>query len=116
MDMERRSYKRIDDSIQVKFVMKSDKWGSIPYDTSYTKNISGGGFLFNSKIPINVGEIIEVKFYIQSRQEFVMAVAKVVRVIDIVENKLYEIGIQFLSIKDDDEKMLLKYVSKVSIK
>jgi c-di-GMP-binding flagellar brake protein YcgR len=111
MDIERRIYNRIAESIQVKFVPADTKWSSIPYDTTYTRNISGGGFLFTSITALNIGDIIELKFYVNNSNEFVPATAKVVRVCDIVDNKLYEIGIQFLKIREEDLQLLLQFVS-----
>ncbi|HOJ63195.1 MAG TPA: PilZ domain-containing protein [Spirochaetota bacterium] len=107
--IERRKYKRIPDTIQVKYEIINDKM-KVPY-SSYTKDISAGGFLIriNSYIPVN--SIIKLKFYIKDHDEFIPAEARVVRIQEIVKEKLYDAGIEFVIIEKKDFDLLSQYVT-----
>lgn len=107
---EKRAFKRIDDSLQIKYeILNSD---FIMPLTSYTKNVSKGGFLFRSNVPVNLSSVLKLKFYLNDFSEFICADAKVVRVEEVVENKIYDIGIKFININEEDIDKLTKYVSK----
>lgn len=112
MEIDKREYERISDAIQVKFTQADKKWSSIPYSTSYTKNMSEGGFLFYSKNPIDVGSNIEIKFFLKDSTNFVSAIARVVRIGEISSNNLYEIGISFVDIEQQTMNILSKYILK----
>ncbi len=107
--IERRRYKRIPDTIQVKYEIIDDKV-KVPF-SSYTKDISAGGFLIriNSYIPVN--SIIKLKFYIKDNEEFISAEARVVRIQEVVKDKLYDAGIEFVVIEKKDFDLLSRYVS-----
>ncbi|HOV14343.1 MAG TPA: PilZ domain-containing protein [Spirochaetota bacterium] len=108
-DNDRRAYKRIDNRLQVKYEVV-DSNSMMPL-TTYTKNVSSGGFLFRSSAPVEFGSLLRLKFYLDNLDEFVSADAKVVRIEEIVENKIYDIGIKFININDDDVLKLTKYVT-----
>jgi c-di-GMP-binding flagellar brake protein YcgR len=105
---EKRIYKRVTDAVQVKYEVDAN---IIP-KTSYTKDISEGGILFNTNTILPIDSIIKVKFFIKDSQEFIPATAKVIRIEEIVENKLYEVGIKFIDIETQDFKKLTGYVAK----
>ncbi len=109
MNIERRKYKRIPDTIQVKYEIINDIM-TVPF-SSYTKDISIGGFLIkiNNEIPVN--SIVKLKFYIKDSNEFIPAEAKVVRIGEIIKNKVYEAGIEFINIDKKDMELLSKYVT-----
>lgn len=106
--IERRKYKRIPDTIQVKYEIIDDI-RKVPF-SSYTKDISAGGFLIriNKYIPVN--SIIKLKFYVKDHSEFIPAEAKVVRIEEIVKEKLYDAGIEFIVIEKEDFDALSKYI------
>jgi len=109
MKHERRAYKRISDSLQIKFEVSNID--IIMPSTSYTKDISQGGFLFRTNNVLEVGSIINIKILLHKSDEFISSLAKVVRVEEIVEGKIYDIGINFINITDNDIEKLSKYVT-----
>ena len=108
-DNEKRAFKRIDNRLKVKYETVESN-SSIPL-TTYTKNVSSGGFLFRSNNPVKFGSVIRLKFFLENLNEFISAEAKVVRVEEIVENKIYDIGIEFVNVPDSDIDKLIKYLT-----
>lgn len=108
--IERRKYKRLPESIQVKYEVISDEF-KVPF-SSYTKNISEGGFLIrlNNYIPVN--SIIKLKFYIKDNEEFIPAEARIVRIEEVVKDKLYEAGIEIVIMEKKDFDLLSKYINR----
>jgi len=108
-DNEKRVYKRLDNRLQVKYeTIESNS--AIPL-TTYTRNISTGGFLFRSSSPVKLGSSLKLKFFLEDASEFISSEAKVVRVEEIVDNKIYDIGIEFINISEKDVEKLTKYLT-----
>jgi len=107
---ERRSFKRIDSRLQVKYEVV-DANSLMPL-TTYTKNVSCDGLLFRSNNPVGVGTIMKLRFYLDNFNEFIAADARVVRVEEIVEGKIYDIGVKLINVGDDSIEKLTGYVTK----
>jgi len=107
--IERRRYKRIPDTIQVKYEVINDTV-KVPF-SSYTKDISAGGFLIRINNYIKPESIIKLKFYIENNEEFIPAEARVVRIEEIVKDKIYEAGIELIVIDKKDFDLLDKYIA-----
>ena len=105
--MEKRQHRRLNKSIQIKY-HSHDVIEGLPY-SSFTRDISAGGFLMRTNDPLVVGEVIDMKFYIGT-EEFIPAKMKVVRVKEVVPGHLFDVGLQMTEIKDDDYKMLTDYL------
>ncbi|MCM8787274.1 MAG: PilZ domain-containing protein, partial [Candidatus Omnitrophica bacterium] len=77
-----------------------------------TKDISAGGFLFVSKETIDIGTIIEVTIELPDGISApIECLAKVVRLEEIEENKLYYVGVCFLDMTSEQRYRLEKFVS-----
>ena len=125
---EKRIYIRIDEQD----VIHCEKY-SIPRDENsqiegMTKNISGGGVLFTSKTPFEVGQILrleislagwerfKIEFYKEDRlahSKPIIVLATVVRV-ELMEDGLYDIGVCFAGIDEGHKWALLKYIDNRS--
>lgn len=108
MKSEKRQFQRISNAIQVKYEVIDSK-SKIPL-TSYTRDISAGGFLIRLNSPLPINTVIKLKFFIEESGGFIPAEAKIVRVDEVVEGKVYEAGVQLININEKDVELLFKYV------
>ncbi|MBR6199706.1 MAG: PilZ domain-containing protein [Spirochaetales bacterium] len=105
--MEKRQYQRLSKSIQIKY-HSHDNIEGLPH-SSFTRDISAGGFMMRTNERLELGEEIDMKFYIGT-EEFIPAKVKVVRADEVVPNKLYDIGLQLIDISQSDLQMLNDYM------
>ena len=105
--MEKRHYQRLSKSIQIKY-NSHDNIVGLPH-SSFTRDISVGGFMMRTNEKLALDEELDMKFYIGT-EEFIPAKAKVVRVDDVVPNRLYDIGLQLIEISQSDLQKLNEYV------
>ncbi|MBQ3922734.1 MAG: PilZ domain-containing protein [Spirochaetales bacterium] len=111
--MEKRQYQRLSKSIQIKYKSHGNIEGMLK--STFTRDISAGGFMIRTDEKLTIGEKIEMKFYVGT-EEFIPAKVQVVRVEDVVPNRIYNIGMQIVEIKDEDEKILMDYLEANSEK
>jgi c-di-GMP-binding flagellar brake protein YcgR len=107
--MERRKYKRIDNTFNVRIALSNDPSGyrDIKIDVAKSINISAGGLLLNASEKIGLGEKIRVTFLKPNTFEFFEGFGKVVRSDDTADGS-FLIGIDFIDL-NDQEKMKLDY-------
>ncbi|MCM8831020.1 MAG: Flp pilus assembly complex ATPase component TadA [Candidatus Omnitrophica bacterium] len=114
---EHRIYPRISTKINISYrIIKSEedlsKKDKSIKEFTVTKNISAGGLLFISKEKIDVGNIIEVTIELPDGINTpIECLAKVVRLEEIEENKLYYIGICFLDMTSEQRFRLEKFIN-----
>lgn len=82
---------------------------------SFARNISTKGFSFLSFIPFKEEDVISYKLYLSNDKEFMEGKGKIVwrKISDFLSsatNKLYEFGVEFVDISDDDRDKIYKYV------
>ena len=110
---EKRQFKRFHKEVKIHFDVItamgiSDK---IPQDgDSVSIDISKGGVLFVSKQAIPISSSIECEFHLPGSKEPIYAKARVVRIEEFPQYHQYDIGIQFIAISKDDEKVLFNYL------
>jgi len=119
----KRRYRRIPKSSQVK-VQKLTFSGDVVEDNAIYKDVGGGGLLFESKVLYEIGSLLKLKVdvpgwgkYInnfkrpdENDKKTLTAVGEVVRVEEIEKDKLYEIGVKFVNLHDNDFNSLLQYI------
>ncbi len=105
---EKRHYQWVDRIIQVKYESPDNKSGLM--QTSFTRDISEGGFMVRMTEEIPVGVVLSLKFYIGTT-EFIPAKAEVMRIKPIVLGKLYDVGLQLKEISEEGHQMLVDYLN-----
>lgn len=105
---ERRRYVRV----HAQLIMNIEIFdGSLSEVRSLSKNVSQGGLLFEFDRKFNLGTILGLELRVPEVGKRIFCYVKVVRVEEVVEEKLYDIGVSFLKIEDKDFESLGQYVS-----
>ena len=128
---ERRKFSRIDKNFRLEYkLMDLSKAESI-FVKSKVKNISANGLLLESEKQYDIGDLIQLKVYIMGIEkektgffkydqtaisEPMTILARVVRIEEIKKNKLYDIGVEFKNIYEDDSDALVTYINKNILK
>ncbi len=112
---ERRVYSRLDTKVNIRFQAFETKeellkHGFTPEQLSVTKNISAGGLFFVSREPIAVGSVLEMKIELPNTSEVIECLAKVLRVEEVEEEKIYNVKVNFLDLSSAQRTKLNKYV------
>lgn len=101
---EKRKFVRLDAYCKVGYkVMEGN------HKTTFTKNISAGGVLFEASHFVNLNSILEVTIQIPDIDWIITAIGKVIR-IEQLPNGKYDIGIFFTEIDPEDQNTILKYI------
>lgn len=103
---DRRAYQRIEKKFLVNF---SQKKGIIPQKT-FTKNISEGGLLIESSKALSLNAIIYLTLNLPELGELILE-AQVVRCKK--HGKIYNIGLAFFNIDNENKELILKELSKI---
>ena len=112
---ERRVYSRLDTKVNIRFQAFETReellrHGFTPEQLSVTKNISAGGLFFVSREPIAVGSILDMKIELPNTSEVIECLAKVLRVEEVEEEKIYNVKVNFLDLTSAQRTKLNKYV------
>ncbi|MEW6686555.1 MAG: PilZ domain-containing protein [Candidatus Edwardsbacteria bacterium] len=107
---ERRRFLRLPQRTKVEF-----KKLAFPLDTkglisSRTKNLSGGGLLFETRERLKSKTILQMKIYLSERKT-IPSVVEVVRSKKIKKGE-YETAIKFLNLFEDDAERLVDFVER----
>ncbi|MBI1810423.1 MAG: PilZ domain-containing protein [Nitrospirae bacterium] len=118
-DLEKRKFQRLKDNI---FILGAVKATHADEFKAFTRDISGGGLMFETERDIPAGSELELEIYqpSNSRKKIIFsvyAVAKIVWAREIEkdsfkdgENK-YQIGVEFSEIKEQDRQMIINFVN-----
>ncbi len=112
---ERRVYARLDAKVNIRFQAfrtKEElfKHGFTPEQLSVTRNISASGLFFVSREPVTVGSILDMKIELPNADETIECLAKVLRVEEVEEEKIYNVMVNFLDITSAQRTKLNKYI------
>ncbi|HNZ26034.1 MAG TPA: PilZ domain-containing protein [Spirochaetota bacterium] len=110
MKSEKRKFTRIRETIQIKYEIIDSS--SKILQTSYTQDISAGGFLIRLNSPLPIGSVLKLKFFIKDGSEFIPAEARVIRIDEIVADRVYEAGVELINVDKKDFELLMRYVTK----
>ncbi|MDB4349906.1 ATPase, T2SS/T4P/T4SS family, partial [Omnitrophica bacterium] len=115
---DKRIFERVDKKINLRYniyVLKEELFEGGPQleRFSVTKNISAGGLLFISNIPLPVGSILEVKLELPDAEPPMQCLARVVRTQEEEPDKSYGIGLYFLDITSANRARIKKYITSL---
>ncbi len=89
------------------------------------KDVGGGGILFETEEPLDIGALLKVEFDLQGWQKYypgffkfdqtsvsepITVVAQVVRVEEIERGKKYEIGVKFVNIDELYREGIIEFI------
>ncbi len=110
---EKREFKRFKKEVKIHFDVLTAMGisNNIPQTgDTVSIDISKGGVLFVSRQPIPISSSIECAFHLPGIEQPVYAKARVVRIEEISQYHQYDIGIHFIAISSDDEKLLGRFL------
>ncbi len=128
---ERRKFSRIDKNFRLEYKLMDLSKAESFFVKSKVKNISANGLLLESEKQYDIGDLIQLKVYIMGIEkektgffkydqtaisEPMTILARVVRIEEIKKNKLYDIGVEFKNIYEDDSDALVTYINKNILK
>lgn len=111
---ERRKFTRYIIPLKISYVLEND---SI-VNNGITKNISSLGIRFESEKELKEGKNLELKLEIPKAANPVHAEGKLVwvRKQTLEDNSLYDIGMEFLKIEEDNKNTFLKFMCDLAYK
>lgn len=115
MKNNKREFKRIplDHIIKTTVIDKEHLKQYYSYNAAKARNISISGILFESKEKAAISSLIEIEIKIPGLGENIKALGKVIRIEELKEDKLYDIGISFERI-DQKSKKIIEDLTKLS--
>jgi diguanylate cyclase (GGDEF)-like protein len=102
---ERREFVRIDTSLIGRFNLLADKGYPIR-----TLNVSESGVLFGTKEPLKVGSMVQLSLKLDSDQQPVHCLVRIVRVIE--DGDEYEVGARIIDMERDQRRSFLAFVAR----
>lgn len=116
---ERRKFPRVGDNI---FILGSLKANHAAEFKAFTRDISGGGLMFETDRDIPAGSELELEIYQPSGREkevffSIHAVAKVAWIKGIAKDTFeegenrYQVGVEFSEIKEEDRQRIVNFVN-----
>jgi len=108
---ERRGFVRLDINVKVRWERVRQKGEE---KSEFTKNISGGGICLITEEKLNEGERLYLEIELPSGK-LIYARGKVVwvneyEIIGVEIKKKYDVGIEFIEIKEEDRQEIGKYI------
>jgi c-di-GMP-binding flagellar brake protein YcgR len=98
---ERRKFIRIDEHHLLKYkVCENDQV------LSFVRNISGGGVLFHSKDPVEVGTTLEMRISLPPEEKPIDVVVKVRHIKELKKLGGYNVGAEFVHIDEKDRSLI----------
>lgn len=110
-EIEKRRFPRLTVSIKIEYKLFEDK--SAPFLVTSTKDISAGGLCLRVFDQFEVGNILQLRFTLPGLPRFIFAKGRVVWIKELGrlgKGKAFELGIEFIEIKEEDKKQIGEYV------
>ncbi|MFP4392344.1 MAG: PilZ domain-containing protein [Desulfohalobiaceae bacterium] len=129
MDQERRQYARLPKNFRVELRELSFSASQKQAVQTRCLNVSAGGLLLETSRSFSQGQKVQVRLYVPSLNRFhpsffkvfessldqsLLAVAEIVRLEEKVPLQLYQVGIQFLDVYEDDWQALYRMLDAAS--
>ena len=116
---DKRIYPRINSKVNLRYkVFKTEgeliKRGVVPEQLSVCRNISAGGLLFVSDVPLNVGAILDLTIELPDAEAPIEALVRVVRTEESSEEGKFDTAVCFLDITGAQRSRLNKFVEEGS--
>ncbi len=107
-DAERRKYARVATNLYISYTID----GSETHEAGVflTKNVSGGGILFESFREIPIGTVFDLSINLPTHVYPIVARGKVTRVQKVRDYGRYDVGLELLNIGELDRRELIKYL------
>ncbi|MFO8031210.1 MAG: PilZ domain-containing protein [Desulfohalobiaceae bacterium] len=129
MNQDRRQYQRLPKDFRVE--LKELSFAASGHQAVQTRclNVSAGGLLLETSRSFNLGQKVQVRLFVPSLNRFhpsffkvfessleqsLLAVAEVARVEEKLPLQLYQVGIRFLDVYEDDWQALYKMLDSAS--
>ncbi|MFC1631223.1 ATPase, T2SS/T4P/T4SS family [Candidatus Omnitrophota bacterium] len=115
---ERRTFPRLDAKIHVhyKVVKQKTEQSRGGYQTTeYTRNtnnIGSGGLLFISDTALPPGTVLELSIDLPDAKRPIQCLCRVLRIEEVIVNKIFELAVCFLDIAGADRNRLNKYIEQ----
>ena len=109
--MERRRYARVETNLYITYSVKGSE--QVEAGVFLTKNVSGGGILFESLKEIPVGTRLGLAIHLPTCSYALQAKGKVVRVEKTRNYGRYEVALTLTEISDRDRRELIKYLVSI---
>ena len=112
MNEEKRRFLRLSVNVEVNFSVLDERQ-ACAYSTA-SKNLSAGGICIVSFRPVLAGSLLDLRFAIPGLDRFILSKGKVVWVSElnvggVKSDKGYELGVEFIDIKEEDRKKIQDY-------
>ena len=109
--MERRQYARVETNLYITYSIKGSP--QVEAGVFLTKNVSGGGILFESLKEIPAGTLLDLAIHLPTCLHALQAKGRVVRAEKIRSYGRYEIALTLVEISEKDRRELIKYLVSV---
>ncbi len=124
---ERRKFARMNKESLIEYKELAFSLKDNGYQKSNIQNVSGNGLLFLADTGFEIGTKLGLKIKIvgwdKEKNDFykfdetampepLSVIARVVRIEEVKENELYEIGVEFVNVEPENWDALKKYISK----
>lgn len=107
-NLERRQFVRVQKKMIVGIQAISDDQNSS--NRGYTKNVSKGGVLFEYNTCYPLSTVLGLEIRIPYRAKPIECYGKVMRVEEVEEGSVFDIGISFMDISSEDSKELEQFI------
>jgi twitching motility protein PilT len=111
--IERRQYIRIPANTKITYSIEGDSSKTVR--ETYINNMSEGGILICVADPLPISVSLDLYIHSPRLPRPIRTKSKVVRIKEITEHKLYEIGLSFVEIKDSDLRFIKKWIQTVDL-
>lgn len=112
MVQERRRYERINVLNWVSVSSgEADNVNSVKKGAyNYSENISVGGTKIRGNVPLAIGGVITIDYFVNNSSEVIKLTGKVVWTKMIIENDYYEAGVEFVDLPAISEQKLKDHI------
>ena len=77
---------------------------------NYSENISVSGTKIRGNVPLAVGSMVMIDYFVNSSSEVITLTGKIVWTKMIIENEYYEAGVEFVAVPAISEQKLKNYI------
>jgi twitching motility protein PilT len=113
VSQEKRGYVRLPVSFTVKYAIEGDTSG--PSKETISKDISEGGILFPVKELLLLSAKLNLIITIPKLSNPILTEGRVVRIDEITEGKLYDVGVVFTKIEEKDAQFIREYIRRLDL-
>lgn len=77
---------------------------------NYSENISVSGTKIRGNVPLAIGSMVKIDYFVNSSSEVITLTGKIVWTKMIIENEYYEAGVEFVAVPAISEQKLKNYI------